>query len=832
MRRGQGSLEYLLILAAILAIAVVVVLVANAMLGSPSDAGIAKTEVAAFAMNGIDVRGYEKPFSTGNPATLPASILADNTVYVYDSGKAPADSKKIGTLTDSSGTKHNVYTGGGGSSNYYVDPRPVNPSVTPVPGQNCSDLAMNQDESDVDCGGTVCTGCVIGWNCTNDWDCLSGNCSASGKCVAKTAAPTCSDGFQNQDESDVDCGGTTCSSKCDNDKNCGVDTDCTSGNCSTSGKCAVKSPVPNCTDLFKNGNETDTDCGGAECRALALTCADGDGCLIKDDCTSGNCSSGVCSAVSSSTVSFSFSGFPLLAWTDPWTGTHTNTTQGSIKLAIDPSTGWIRGYVSNAAGSQWIPYIAIDSNNVVHVSWNDDVRNPFYANSSSAWTPKQVSSLADWDYFVNIAVDSANRVHLVWHNLASGIYYANSSSGWVAKQLSAKGSYPAIGIDSSNVVHVAWENSTGLYYAKSSNGWAVATVTTSSTPQKVHMAVGSNGVIHLVYRKSTGGYDLYYANSSSGWAETKISDASETDATFFGNIDTDSNNVVHAFWGADLDGDMDIYYANSATGWVETKINNDVGKQSYPNAVIDSNNVIHLTWMGSPTGVTNENGGQYSVFYANSATAWAPAKVSATTTEAYPNPQIAVDSSNTPHIVWTSNGDGDWDIYQATKTTSSYYSAGKFVSDVKDTSYSPANFTRVSWTENKPAGTSITVKLFFSNSSDFATNVSITPTNGQTNLNSQNRYVRYSADLSTTDPSKTPTITSFTLDYSRPNANLSYSVTGSNQLSWVAVNESCASTTIKGNNTVSGTAYSNWIEALPACSYKVFGPNITEKSYP
>ena len=49
MRRAQGSLEYLLILAAILAIAVIVVLVANAMLGTPDEANIVNQDKYGFA---------------------------------------------------------------------------------------------------------------------------------------------------------------------------------------------------------------------------------------------------------------------------------------------------------------------------------------------------------------------------------------------------------------------------------------------------------------------------------------------------------------------------------------------------------------------------------------------------------------------------------------------------------------------------------------------------------------------------------------------------------------------------------------------------------------
>lgn len=40
----------------------------------------------------------------------------------------------------------------------------------------CDDLVVNQDETDVDCGGEICTGCENGFHCLLDRDCLSYNC--------------------------------------------------------------------------------------------------------------------------------------------------------------------------------------------------------------------------------------------------------------------------------------------------------------------------------------------------------------------------------------------------------------------------------------------------------------------------------------------------------------------------------------------------------------------------------------------------------------------------------------------------------------------------------
>lgn len=103
--------------------------------------------------------------------------------------------------------------------------------------------------------------------------------STEGTCV-----PTCSDGIQNGTESDIDCGGASCSTCADGDS-CTVPGDCTSGVC-TLGICQI----PLCTDGVANGTETDIDCGGG----CPLNCDVDQACGSDLDCVTAHCSSGLC----------------------------------------------------------------------------------------------------------------------------------------------------------------------------------------------------------------------------------------------------------------------------------------------------------------------------------------------------------------------------------------------------------------------------------------------------------------------------------------------------------------------------------------------------------
>jgi hypothetical protein len=145
----------------------------------------------------------------------------------------------------------------------------------------CMDNQQDGMETDVDCGGPMCTArCAVGQKCTTNTDCTTMACDVS---TLHCDASHCTDGKQDADETDLDCGGATCS-KCALNKGCSVNTDCTSGFCDNmTSKCATQ-----CTDQKKDGTETDVDCGG-NCATLGQTCATGLHCMADADCMSNAC---------------------------------------------------------------------------------------------------------------------------------------------------------------------------------------------------------------------------------------------------------------------------------------------------------------------------------------------------------------------------------------------------------------------------------------------------------------------------------------------------------------------------------------------------------------
>ncbi|CAF1216464.1 unnamed protein product [Adineta steineri] len=166
--------------------------------------------------------------------------------------------------------------------------------------KTCIDGIMNENETDIDCGGS-CLTCAVGKNCTLTKDCNNVQC-VNDIC----ASATCNDTITNNGETDVDCGGSNCSP-------CG-----TGKACSGAGDCAIKSCVSStcknktCSDGIMNGDETDIDCGGLVCP----TCALYQMCKVDQDCSTGSsnisCIDGYCQRASCNS-SWSTTGITLFS---------------------------------------------------------------------------------------------------------------------------------------------------------------------------------------------------------------------------------------------------------------------------------------------------------------------------------------------------------------------------------------------------------------------------------------------------------------------------------------------------------------------------------------
>jgi len=214
--------------------------------------------------------------STCPTTTTTPESSTTSTIITTTTASTTTTTSNVTTTTNAAHrpTRHADPNGNGGNE----PARPVKIIAS------CEDNIKNYGETDVDCGGK-CDPCDEGRKCINNSDCVNRNC-IRGIC----RQPSCTDQTKNQNETDTDCGGAC--PTCQDGKKCKKNADCASDNCD-GGICKPKEETcatgPTCTDEIRNQDETDVDCGGS-----CTQCDDGKRCKEDSDCTSNYCYKNIC----------------------------------------------------------------------------------------------------------------------------------------------------------------------------------------------------------------------------------------------------------------------------------------------------------------------------------------------------------------------------------------------------------------------------------------------------------------------------------------------------------------------------------------------------------
>ena len=198
--------------------------------------------------------------------------------------------------------------------------------------------------------------------------------------------------------------------------------------------------------------------------------------------------------------------------------------------------------------------------------------------------------------------------------------------------------YPKINIDPNNNLHVVWQDHTvGLWgsdteimYASynQSIGWSNVTVISddvtfwnNGSSDLPEIAIDSNDIIHVIWQDSTIGtwgsdMEIMYAfySQSIGWSNaTVISDDINLwndGLSYRSSIYVDNQNNLHVVWQDSTEGpwgsDIEIMYKSffNNVGWSNITIVSDGYENSYwntddstnPSIIVDNSGIIHIVW--------------------------------------------------------------------------------------------------------------------------------------------------------------------------------------------------------------------------------------------
>jgi hypothetical protein len=387
----------------------------------------------------------------------------------------------------------------------------------------------------------------------------------------------------------------------------------------------------------------------------------------------------------------------------------------------------------------WRPSIAVDSQGTLHVVWEDNTDGLWGGGSSDSeimycnytdaqgWSNATVISDDEtlWNdgnsYTPEIDVDNSDNLHIVWKDATSGwwgsdgeIMYCNytDAQGWSNATVISDdetlwndgNSYsPDLAIDGSNNIHVVWHDTTDGWWGDDyeimycnyteAQGWSNATVIsddetlwnngTSFTPD---IAIDNMDIIHVVWLDTTDGWwgdddeIMYSTYAGTGWSNATIISDDETlwndGNSYTPDLAIDGSNNIHVVWYDNTNGtwgiDQEIMYCyyTDAQGWSNATVISDDEtlwnnyESMIPSIAIDSTDTAHVVWHDDTNGTWGIDQEIMYCYYTD-AQGWSNATVISDDETLWNNgtsyrPDIAIDNMDTVHVVWHDDTNGTW----------------------------------------------------------------------------------------------------------------------------------------------------------------------------
>ncbi|MDD5477349.1 MAG: hypothetical protein PHG87_03995 [Candidatus Omnitrophica bacterium] len=281
--------------------------------------------------------------------------------------------------------------------------------------------------------------------------------------------------------------------------------------------------------------------------------------------------------------------------------------------STDNGATWIEQGKAHAdvAAEQKEPAIAIDSSDNLYIAWagkgwgtntaNFNIKYRKYNKATALWDTQESVTDAAYDQFAPaLALDSSNNIHVAWYGKGWGtntannnIQYRKRTTSWQTQESVTDAAYdqfaPALALDSSNNIHVAW-------YGK---GWGTNTANNN-----------------IQYRKKTASWQKQESVTDAAYDQLSPS------------LALDSADYVYAVWagkGWGTNTTIDnIEYSKRATlstDWAANResVTDSASAQLSPSLALDSADYVYAVWAGKGWGTNTANN---NIQYRKRTTAW------------------------------------------------------------------------------------------------------------------------------------------------------------------------------------------------------------------
>jgi len=285
----------------------------------------------------------------------------------------------------------------------------------------------------------------------------------------------------------------------------------------------------------------------------------------------------------------------------------------------------------------------------------------------------------------SIAVDYNGHVHVVWMDNLKGnfeIYYKKSTNDGATWGRLKRITYnsgvsrcPLIAIDTSNNIHILWQDDTPgnfeIFYKKSTTGgatWSLVKRLTYNSGLSINpdMAIDSNYNVYLIWQDDFLGNPEIFLKSSTNagitWGAIRriTYNYGTTEAPAIA-VDTQDN--IHIGWNYSVLGNNEIYYkrsTNYGAAWTAfSRITYNGGSSQGLDIAADSKGDVHLTWQ-------DNSPGNFEVLFRKSldnGSTWGTLDRFTWNPGSSTSPAIAMDTWGNISVIWEDLTPGNYEIF-------------------------------------------------------------------------------------------------------------------------------------------------------------------------
>jgi len=352
--------------------------------------------------------------------------------------------------------------------------------------------------------------------------------------------------------------------------------------------------------------------------------------------------------------------------------------------------------VSNNADYSYTPQVAVDSNGVIYLAWEDDTAtnsNILFSRSTDGGatfsTPLNISSAAGYSFNPRIAIGAAGDVNIAWQLQSSNstdIMFARSTDAGLSfsapidlsnqSNQSFDSESPQIASDTAGNVYVVWENDSlqlGIFFTRSSDGGATFSTpavisTNASGSYSPQIAAGPGGSLGVVWEDNIqGADDISFSYSSNHGATFSLpqSLSLHTGNSMNAQIAIDGNGNIDVVWENNSPGAFDVFFTrstdNGASFLAPADISNGSGNAADSQMALDAKGDINVVWDDNVPPNYNPD-----IYFARSndggATFSTPLNVSNDSGSSV-NPFLTIDAGANIDVAWEDNTPGNQEIF-------------------------------------------------------------------------------------------------------------------------------------------------------------------------